>query len=437
MKKKIWVPILIVAVLAILVIPIPTGVYKDGGTKSYSALTYKIVDWNRMVTADETYDATRVYFFPNNFKSIDNLWSYEEDKVVHSFIATVLEFNGTTVLVEPVEGETERMSSDKISFGTQSLVDIDAEVGSVVKVSYIGGIMETYPAKIHAMKWSVSDDLRHLEYSEPWIDKETAEAYSTQIFDHVTITKIYSNCFFARTVIPMPYEIKMNGSLSEEWCVGDQISCTYENAYYDDKTQRVEADMLTVEASDWKPDPNMAYKPVIYLYPEEEMEVSVKLNLDGELICTYPAYNSGWEVTAYPDSTLTDDKGQTYNYLYWEGETYTQYDLSKGFCVKGVDTAVFLEDALDKLGLTRREANEFIVYWLPLMERNPYNVISFQTDIYTDAAQLEVTPTPDTMIRVFMAWQACDRFVELPEQELRAPERSGFTVIEWGGTEVK
>ena len=437
MKKKIWVPILIVAVLAILVIPIPTGVYKDGGTKSYSALTYKIVDWNRMVTADETYDATRVYFFPNNFKSIDNLWSYEEDKVVHSFIATVLEFNGTTVLVEPVESETERMSSDKISFGTQSLVDIDAEVGSVVKVSYTGGIMETYPAKIHAMKWSVSDDLRHLEYSEPWIDKETAEAYSTQIFDHVTITKIYSNCFFARTVIPMPYEIKMNGSLSEEWCVGDQISCTYENAYYDDKTQRVEADMLTVEASDWKPDPNVAYKPVIYLYPEEEMEVSVKLNLDGELTCTYPAYNSGWEVTAYPDSTLTDDKGQTYNYLYWEGETYTQYDLSKGFCVKGPDTAVFLEDALDKLGLTRREANEFIVYWLPLMERNPYNVISFQTDIYTDAAQLEVTPTPDTMIRVFMAWQACDRFVDLTEQELRAPERSGFTVIEWGGTEVK
>lgn len=232
MKKKIGGPILIVAVLAILVIPIPTGVYKDGGTKSYSALTYKIVDWNRMVTADETYDATRVYFFPNNFKSIDNLWSYEEDKVVHSFIATVLEINGTTVLVEPVEGETERMSSDKISFGTQSLVDIGAEVGSVVKVSYTGGIMETYPAKIHAMKWSLSDDLRHLEYSEPWIDKETAEAYSTQIFDHVTITKIYSNCFFARTVIPMPYEIKMNGSLSEEWCVGDQISCTYENAYY-------------------------------------------------------------------------------------------------------------------------------------------------------------------------------------------------------------
>ena len=61
MKKKIWIPIVIVALLAILVIPIPTGVYKDGGTREYTALTYKIVDWNRM-TGDATYDKTKVYF---------------------------------------------------------------------------------------------------------------------------------------------------------------------------------------------------------------------------------------------------------------------------------------------------------------------------------------------------------------------------------------
>ena len=48
MKKKIWIPILIVAVIAILVIPIPTGTYKDGGTREYTSLTYKIVDWNRL-----------------------------------------------------------------------------------------------------------------------------------------------------------------------------------------------------------------------------------------------------------------------------------------------------------------------------------------------------------------------------------------------------
>ncbi|MBO5954215.1 MAG: hypothetical protein J6Q53_08920 [Oscillospiraceae bacterium] len=71
------------------------------------------------------------------------------------------------------------------------------------------------------------------------------------------------------------------------------------------------------------------------------------------------------------------------------------------------------------------------------MEGNPYNTISFQTDIYTDAAKLEITPAPDTLIRVFMAWQASDSFVELPVQELTAPERTGFAAIEWGGTQLK
>ena len=133
---------------------------------------------------------------------------------------------------------------------------------------------------------------------------------------------------------------------------------------------------------------------------------------------------------------LTDENGTEYNYLYWEGETNARFDFSKGFCVKGSDTAAFLETALEKLGLNRREANEFIVFWLPLMEQNPYNVISFQADCCTQAAKLEVEPAPDTVIRVFMAWQRSDAFVDIAEQALTAPERCGFTVVEWGGTEI-
>ena len=82
-------------------------------------------------------------------------------------------------------------------------------------------------------------------------------------------------------------------------------------------------------------------KPVIYLYPETKTQVTVALDYSGELTCTYPTYDDGWTVTAAPDGTLTDERGQTYNYLYWEGETAKRYDLSEGFCVAGVDTAAF------------------------------------------------------------------------------------------------
>ena len=436
MKKKIWIPIVVaVVLLAVLFVPIPNGQMKDGGTKVYSALTYKIVDWNRLYN-DGTYSATKVYFGADAWKSVDDLFAKEEPNIENVVRATVIEINGTSVLLEPLEGEWERKSGDRISINVADLENIGAEVGSVVEVTYKGTIMETYPAKVNAVRWKMSATLRHLEYTDEWLDKTTAEKYDTNIFSSIIITEIYSNCFFAETVIPMPYTIKLNGTLSEDWCVGDQVICTYENTYYDAENNKVECDFLTVEASDWEPDPNVDYKPVIYLYPEEKTEVYVTLDYNGRLTCTYPSYDNGWKVTAQPDGTLTDENGQTYNYLYWEGETNTQYDFSEGFCVKGEDTAAFLEYALAELGLNRREANEFIVFWLPMMQNNEYNVISFQGDVYTDSAKLDIDPAPDTLIRVFMAWQASEIYVNIPEQELDAPEREGFTVVEWGGTKV-
>ena len=146
-------------------------------------------------------------------------------------------------------------------------------------------------------------------------------------------------------------------------------------------------------------------KPVIYLYPEQKTTVSVSLDYAGTLTATYPAYEDGWCVTAEPDGTLHDENGNEYSYLFWEGENKTDYDFSTGFCVAGADTADFLREKLAEIGLTPREYNEFIVYWLPKMQDNPYNLISFQSEAYTDAAKLDIDPTPDSVLRVFMAWK--------------------------------
>lgn len=183
--------------------------------------------------------------------------------------------------------------------------------------------------------------------------------------------------------------------------------------------------------------PYLMGKPVIYLYPEQETEVTVEVDIGKEFISVYPAYDNGWKMIASPDGTLTDPTtGREYYCLFWEGMADHGFDMSKGFCVKGTDTAAFLEDALGKLGLTDKEANEFIIYWLPQMEKNPYNLISFQKEAYTEQAKLTVTPTPDTMIRVFMAWQGSEEAVEIAPQELSAPKREGFTVVEWGAGEI-
>ncbi len=180
-------------------------------------------------------------------------------------------------------------------------------------------------------------------------------------------------------------------------------------------------------------------KPVIYLYPEMETEVAVRLNYSGRLTCTYPEYNGGWRVLARPDGSLKDlETGEEYSYLFWEGMSNAEYDMSRGYVVKGEATAKFLREILQAMGLTPKEYNEFIVYWLPKMQDNPYNLITFQTEAYTEGAKLEIEPEPDSMLRVFMAYKALSEPVSVEEPDAVTPfERKGFTVVEWGGAEVK
>ena len=179
-------------------------------------------------------------------------------------------------------------------------------------------------------------------------------------------------------------------------------------------------------------------KPAVYLYPQTETNVSVTLDYNGELTCTYPKYENGWNVTAYPDGTLRNlADGKEYSYLFWEGNARFSFDFSKGFVVKGEDTGEFLQEKLAYMGLTPKEYNDFIVYWLPRMQNNPYNLISFQNEAYQENAKLTVDPAPDSMLRVFMAYRPLNKAVEVEEQTLTPFERQGFTVVEWGGCEVK
>ena len=181
-------------------------------------------------------------------------------------------------------------------------------------------------------------------------------------------------------------------------------------------------------------------KPVIYLYPEEENEISVKLGNADKLTSVYPEYNNGWTVIAYPDGTLIDEKtGREYYSLYYESENTKEYDgLKDGFVVKNEDIVKFLEEKLSILGLNDKEAEEFIIYWLPRLQQNEYVYIRFQTmKEIEENMPLIISPKPDTMIRVMMEWKGLDKYVEVQEQELTQVNREGFTVVEWGGTEIK
>ncbi len=180
----------------------------------------------------------------------------------------------------------------------------------------------------------------------------------------------------------------------------------------------------------------MLEKPMIYVYPEETTEVTVSLEYNGELTHTYPKSEGDWTVTAAPDGRLTDNNGRNYYGLYWEGIAEKPIVPNCGAVVSRDSIISFLESSLDQLGLNYKEANEFIVYWLPRLEQSEYNLIYFAEEDYTEQAELKISPQPETVIRVMMSFVPLKSPIEITPQVLPIqPERKGFTVVEWGGTE--
>lgn len=180
-------------------------------------------------------------------------------------------------------------------------------------------------------------------------------------------------------------------------------------------------------------------KPVIYIYPQEdETEVNIAVSNPEKLTCTYPQYKNGWTILANKNGDLTDKNGRKYYSLYWEGKGYVRAKFEDGFCVKGEDTAKFLEEKLEILGLNEREAEEFIIYWLPMLEVNNYNLIRFMTkDEINAEMELDINPKPDTLIRIMMEFKPLKFKKEIAEQKLERTVRQGYTVVEWGGTKSK
>jgi hypothetical protein len=180
-------------------------------------------------------------------------------------------------------------------------------------------------------------------------------------------------------------------------------------------------------------------KPVIYLYPEKEMDISLELILkESEFTTIYPKFNdkNKWKVRAKPNGEITmNNSNKKYPYLYWEANSYIQQEMNEGFIVKAENAINFLEEKLEILGLNDKESTDFITFWLPLLLKNKLSLCTFQTEKFFDNIKMNITPKPDTLIRIFLSIKKINAPINIKEQKLERIQRKGFTVIEWGGSE--
>lgn len=183
----------------------------------------------------------------------------------------------------------------------------------------------------------------------------------------------------------------------------------------------------------------MVDKPVIYLYPETSQEFHVQVAPKGEMAFTYPKYKDGWSGVMHPDGNLEVD-GASYNYLFWESQqalSALNPKTTAGFVVRKNEVLDFLEEKLDEVGFTSKERADFITYWGPRMQQLDQVFVTFHQDQECDQfADLNIVPKPDNIHRFYLSWGAYDGN-EIPKAQKLIPfQRDGFTVVEWGGSEV-
>jgi len=200
--------------------------------------------------------------------------------------------------------------------------------------------------------------------------------------------------------------------------------------------------------SGFTPSPALGEKPVLYLYPEAATDVSVGVADSSRITSSYPEYGDGWRVSAAPDGTLVDRKtGRSLYALYYEALLSENEAIGdEGFVVSHDDLIPFLEERLAALGLTEREAEEMIVYWLPKMQSHDFCYVRFSlTEEEQRENALQIEPAPDHLIRIRMVWQGLDTGEakevagRIREQRIEPVDRSaleGFVAVEWGGTEI-
>lgn len=221
--------------------------------------------------------------------------------------------------------------------------------------------------------------------------------------------------------------------------------------YYNDQYFEVYADSLNAlpqhsdyyeirfESSEF---PTVVEKPVIYLYPESEINFSVQVNPKGKLSFTYPKYNEEWKGKVDPNGNIKIESNE-YNYLFWESNqsiNLNQIDLNKGAIVKGKEALSFLENQLNKFGFTTKEKADFITFWAPQLQKNEFNYIYFVLNNDADIfAELSVTPKPNNIYRFYMLTSKIENpndFYYLEPQLIESVNRTGFTVLEWGGSKI-
>jgi len=176
--------------------------------------------------------------------------------------------------------------------------------------------------------------------------------------------------------------------------------------------------------------PRPVKKPAVYLYPAENMNVSVKVEVNGKLTLTEPPYENGWNVSATPEG-LIDNK---YDYLFYEANLNKIELPEEGWIVEFKNLEKWLDEYLPQLGLNTKEKDQFKEYWLKNLRKSKYYEIKLlDKKFLEDNMKLIISPEPQSVLRLNFYFKPVSEDRKITHPVITKFDRDGFTVVEWGG----
>lgn len=186
------------------------------------------------------------------------------------------------------------------------------------------------------------------------------------------------------------------------------------------------------------PDGTNVLKPNIYIYSQEEREVTVAFDQPELLTVTIPEYQDSWKVTADAEGRLTDASGGAYDFLFYESisEAFL-FETEEGWRVPADGRKECFETILFDLGFQENETADFTEFWTEKLDPDTdYLMYPQGTERVDLAMPVTITEEPECLERIWFVFTEDDgRSMEEPAgyELTRGGEGCRYYVLEWGG----
>lgn len=172
-------------------------------------------------------------------------------------------------------------------------------------------------------------------------------------------------------------------------------------------------------------------KPNIYIYPENEINLSVTLEFPngGKVFESIPEYKTGWNINVQPSGIIDNQ----FEYLFYEAQIPELLQRDFGWIIEGTKLDSFFTNNLQSLIFSTKEIKDFTDYWIPILDASKKYLIYPQfNEELSDIIQLDISIKPDNLNRIWYVIEEFKNNLQIEEPINPIFQRQGFVILEWG-----